>query len=233
MKKQAMYALAFFFMGGLAFTNIAYAKTKACSYSTVLSVGTKNMKQWALDGLDKMELYNVSGYIKALKDKDSDVQAHALSSLGRLGSKAQKAVPKMVPCLRDPKPEIRGRTCRVLVDILEKCAYKVFPAVDLLSANDRGIQKYRHDKNYVLKDQVVDEIARRLYDKDEYVREAAATSLFRLGPNSLTEYAAQAFDEARYDPSHRVRFWAFLSYGEIYESCGSGKTNKAGIGACC
>lgn len=206
--KKIAFIISLLLFSGIALTNLSLLKLKNFTYSSVLSVGSYGMKQWALDGLDNLGPYAIPGYQKALNDKNRDIKCHALSSLGTLGGQAHSAVLNMVYLLHDDSYQVRMRSCHVLSDVICQSTYRVFPAYDMLSAHPSVEKQYKGKKGYITRSQVINEIAMRLYDNNEDVREAAGYALWKIGQRNITPESLDFLNIACQDESHRVRYWA-------------------------
>jgi HEAT repeat protein len=200
--------------------NAPGAAAAAPALVPALGDNDEDVRQAAADALARLGPPAVPFLVDALKGTNAQARAHAASALATLGPAAEKAVPALVPLLKDPDAGLRSQAIQPLTKV-GKAA--VPPLGDALQDADEttrgqllqalgqvgveavpvlvdGLKDPRADVRRgaaaALTAMNVDDklvvlaLAAALEDKDPTVRQSAVTGLYNLGPSAAPAAAA-------------------------------------------
>jgi HEAT repeat protein len=116
-----------------------------------------------------------------LTDKDVAVRGAAVFSLGKLGP---TTVPLLTESLHDREAVVRGDAARALGRIGPQAKAVVPVLVELIKDKDRSVRKSATLALMAIRPAPVAELAGFLNSRDMFIRQAAAKSLGRMGPEA-------------------------------------------------
>lgn len=183
-KDPAVRAQAAIALGNIG----SVARAAAPDLVRALGDKDKEVRSWAANGLaiigaaDKMTLHALSRVLK--EDQSADVRWWAAYSLGYLRSKARDAVPALIQALKDSAPKVRGQAIVALGWIGPTAEAAVAPLMELLKNENPSVRAEAAralGKIGGKAREAVPTLTTLLKsDKDERVREGAATALAAL-----------------------------------------------------